>query len=303
MHPLPDDPVDPTHAVRQVRRFNQTVTEGVGALDEHFLGRARPLGEARLLWEIGADGVEIRALRGRLGLDSGYVSRVLRALEREGLVRVRVSRDDGRVRRAQLTRAGLKERAELDRRAEARAASILAPLSDRQRATLVAAMSDVERLLQASMVRIAVEDPTTADAQWCINQYFAELAVRFDAGFDPSRTIPADAHELTPPAGALMMARLRTQPIGCGALKLHRDAAAELKRMWIAPSARGLGLGRRLLAALEQHARDHGARIVHLETNRNLTEAIALYRQSGYVEVDRFNDEPYAHHWFEKRLS
>src|SRR5262249_23943403 len=234
-------------------------------------GRGRASGEAGLLGEIGADGIEIGALRARLGLDSGYVSRMLRALEREGLVRVGVSRDDGRVRRARLTRAGLKERAELDRRADALAASILEPLSARQRAALMTAMSDVERLLEASMVRIAIEDPTTADAAWCINQYFDELTRRFDAGFDPARTIPADAHELAPPSGALVVARLRSRPVGCGAIKLHRDAPAELKRMWIAPSARGLGLGRRLLAALERHAREHGARIVHLETNRNVT--------------------------------
>ena len=72
--------------------------------------------------------------------------------------------------------------------------------------------------------------------------------------------------------------------------------------MWVAPTARGLGLGRRLLVELERAAADHGVRTLRLETNQNLTEAIALYRSAGYVEVERFNDEPYAHHWFEKRL-
>ena len=100
----------------------------------------------------------------------------------------------------------------------------------------------------------------------------------------------------------LIFAWLRDRPIGCGALKFHGDAPAELKRMWIAPAARGLGLGARLLAELEQHAREAGVRIVRLETNRVLREAIALYRRAGYVEVERFNEERYAHHWFEKRL-
>jgi GNAT superfamily N-acetyltransferase len=104
------------------------------------------------------------------------------------------------------------------------------------------------------------------------------------------------------PSGLLLIARLRREPVGCGALKLHGDAPAELKRMWVAPPARGLGLGRRLLRALEQHAGQAGATVLHLETNRHLTEAIALYRSAGYREVDAFNDEPYAHHWFEKRL-
>lgn len=159
-----------------------------------------------------------------------------------------------------------------------------------------------ERLLQASMVRFDVEAPTTPDARWCFEQYFAELNARFDAGFDPALSISADAHELTPPAGALLVARLRGRPVGCGAVKLHAHAPAELKRMWIAPAARGLTLGRRLLQELEAYAREAGVTTLRLETNRALTAAIALYRRSGYVEVDAFNDEPYAHHWFEKRL-
>jgi len=163
-------------------------------------------------------------------------------------------------------------------------------------------MTDVERLLRASQVKIAVEDPTTAGARWCIEQYFAELGQRFEAGFDPALSLSADAHELTPPAGALLVARLRGQPVGCGALKFHPGAPAELKRMWISPDARGLGLGRRLLHELEQHAREAGVTVLRLETNRTLQEAIALYRSSGFQEVPPFNDEPYAHHWFEKHL-
>jgi GNAT superfamily N-acetyltransferase len=99
-----------------------------------------------------------------------------------------------------------------------------------------------------------------------------------------------------------VIAHLNGQPVGCGALKFHGKAPAELKRMWLAKSVRGLGLGARLLNELEQRARNAGVRVVRLETNRALTEAIALYRRSGYVEVDRFNDEPYANHWFEKTL-
>lgn len=293
--------MDPV-AVQQVRSFNRIVAQGIGALDDHFLGRARPLGEARLLWEIGPDGAEVRELRGRLGLDSGYVSRVLRSLERQGLVVVRASTDDGRVRRAQLTRKGRRERAELDRRSDDVAVRILEPLSASQRTTLVEAMTRVEQLLQACMVRFAIEDPTTPDAQWCLEQYFAEIDTRFDAGFDPALSTLPDARELTPPVGLLLVARLRNRPIGCGALKFHGDAPPDIKRMWIAPEARGIGLGRRLLRELEQHARDAGASVVRLETNRSLREAIALYRRSGYVEVDAFNDERYAHHWFEKRL-
>jgi ribosomal protein S18 acetylase RimI-like enzyme len=92
------------------------------------------------------------------------------------------------------------------------------------------------------------------------------------------------------------------EPVGCGALKFHDDGRAELKRMWVAPTARGLGLGRRLLAELEAHAAANRVRVLRLETNRALDEAIGLYRAAGYREVPAFNDEPYAHHWFEKTL-
>jgi GNAT superfamily N-acetyltransferase len=151
-------------------------------------------------------------------------------------------------------------------------------------------------------VEFAIEPPTTAAARFCLQEYFAELDARFDVGFDPARSISADVDELVEPRGLLVLARLRTEPIGCGALKLHGRDPVEIKRMWVAPRTRGLGVGRRLLDRLEDAAAESGAEAVRLETNRMLREAIALYRSSGYVEVPAFNDEPFAHHWFEKRL-
>ena len=156
-------------------------------------------------------------------------------------------------------------------------------------------------IAQAS-VAIAPADPSDPQAKQCMRAYFSELDRRFEVGFDPSKSISADDDELRPPAGLLVLVRLGERPVGCGALKFHADEAAELKRMWVAESARGLGIGRRLLSELERHAAAEGARTVRLETNGSLTEAIALYRSAGYVEVPAFNDEPYAHHWFEKQL-
>ncbi|HEY2601724.1 MAG TPA: MarR family winged helix-turn-helix transcriptional regulator [Thermoleophilaceae bacterium] len=291
------------NAVAQVRKFNRVVSQRVGALDDHFLARGRPLGEARLLWEIGPDGVDVRSLRARLGLDSGYLSRLLRSLERDGLVTVQPGAADKRVGSARLTRAGSRERKLLDRRSDELAESFLAPLSGSQRERLVTAMGDVERLLMIGMVQIAPRDPADPLAQHCLREYVVELDRRFDAGFDPARSISADAPELRPPAGLLLVASLLSEPVACGALKFHGGEPTEIKRMWVAESARGLGLGRRLLAELEAHAAARAeSRVVRLETNGTLGEAIALYRSAGYEEVDAFNDEPYAHHWFEKRL-
>jgi DNA-binding MarR family transcriptional regulator/GNAT superfamily N-acetyltransferase len=289
-------------AVTRVRSFNRTVAERIGALTDEFLGRHRPMGNSRTLWEIGPEGVEMRTLRARLGLDSGYASRVLQSLQRERLITITPSSEDGRVRLVKLTAAGQAERAELDRRADGVAWSLLEPLNDRQREEVVTAATQLERLLRASMVTIEAEDPSTPDARWCIQQYFDELNKRFDAGFDPARSISATEHELVPPAGLLVIARLRGRAIGCGALKFHRRAPTELKRMWVSPDSRGLGVGRRLVIDLERRAREAGASVVRLETNRSLKEAIQLYRSSGYREVKSFNDEPYADHWFEKRL-
>ena len=149
----------------------------------------------------------------------------------------------------------------------------------------------------------AVEDAASPDAQWCLAQYFAELASRFEQGFDPARSLPADAASMTPPNGAFVVARREGRAVGCGAFKMQPDRRAYLKRMWISRDARGLGLGRRMLSELERVALEMGAEVTQLETNRTLVEAIALYRASGYTEVAPFNDEPYAHHWFEKRLT
>jgi DNA-binding MarR family transcriptional regulator len=292
-----------TAAVRTVRSFNRIVAERVGALDEKYLGTGRSLGQARMLWEIGFDGADVRDLRQRLGLDSGHASRLLRALERQGLVEMGKSPADGRVRRAHLTSAGKRERRELDRLSNELAKSMLEPLDDTQRERLQTAMREVERLLRASLIEIEVADPASEDVRYCVDQYFGELAERFEGGFERTQTLQIEPEELTPPKGLVLVARLRGRPVGCGSLLFDGRKPAYVKRMWIASDVRGAGLGRRLLLELERHATRVGnVKVVQLETNRALTEAIALYRATGYREVAPFNDETYAHHWFEKRL-
>jgi DNA-binding MarR family transcriptional regulator/GNAT superfamily N-acetyltransferase len=287
----------------QVRRFNRTVTQRVGALSDDFLSTTRPLGVSRLLWEIGTEGGEVVALRSRLGVDSGQMSRMLRALEADGLVTVTASKSDGRVRVARLTERGFTERALLDERSDELAASILQPLNERQREDLVGAMRTVERLIATSLFDIRQLDPEEPDAQRCLRAYVAELNRRApERGFDPSKGSTAKPHEVRPPRGAFVVAYLSGEPVGCGAVKHHPGDVTDIKRMWIAESARGLGLGRRLLEHLEGLAREHGSTEVRLETGDVLGEAIALYRSAGYREVEPFNDEPFADRWFRKPL-
>jgi DNA-binding MarR family transcriptional regulator len=278
--------------VQQVRSFNRTVTERVGALMDSYLDLGRPLGANRVLWEI--DGAtDVRELRARLNLDSGYLSRLLRTLEAEGLVTVEAGAGDRRRRTVTLTPAGRAERVRLDERSDDLARSLLAPLSERHARRLVDAMATVERLLTAGIVALAPEDPAGEAARHCLGRYFAEIDERFEEGFSEDVALPVDF-------GVFVVARLRGEPIGCGALKTA--SPPEIKRMWVAPEARGLGVGRRILAELERHAREQGATAIRLETNRALAEAQQLYRSAGYEQVAPFNDEPYADFWFEKPL-
>src|SRR3954454_22540332 len=291
------------HDVPTVRRFNRTVTHRVSALSDQFLSLDRPLAVARLLWEIGAEGGEVVMLRARLGVDAGQMSRMLRPLKADGLVTVTPTDADGRIRVARLTAKGLAERALLDERSDALAASILAPLAPDEQAQLVGAMRTVERLVTASLVELRQVDPDSPDAQRCLRAYVAELNRRApDRGFDPRRGATAEPHEVRPPNGAFVVVSLRGEAVGCGAVKHHPGAVTDVKRMWLAESARGLGLGRRLLERLEGLAWEHGSTEAHIETSDVLPEALALYRSAGYVEVAPFNDEPFADRWFSKPL-
>ena len=289
--------------IARVRSFNRLVSQRIGALDDSYLARGRPLGEARVIFEAGLAGtLDLRRLREKLGLDSGYLSRLVRSLEAQGVAEVAKSAEDGRVRELTLTEKGRAEFEAYDNASDRLAEAILAPLDVRHRERLVAAMSEVERLMRASAVVIAQEPAASADAQHCLSEYRAELTSRFDGGFDPSNGNNLTVEEMTPPAGYLLLARLDGQPVGCGALKRLGPSEGEVKRVWTAPEARGLGVASRLMDSLEQLARDVGFGMVKLDTNRTLVEAQAMYRKRGYREIGRYNDNPYAHYWFEKAL-
>jgi DNA-binding MarR family transcriptional regulator/GNAT superfamily N-acetyltransferase len=288
--------------LQSVRRFNRLVTQRVGALEVDYLRRGRPLAEARLIFEISADGADVRALRSRLGLDSGYLSRLLQSLKAQGLIAVTKGDVDGRRRNVSLTRKGSAERAAYDRLSDNLAESMLDPLDASDQNRLVAAMGEVGRLIRAASVKVTAESADGADARLCLDAYFRELAARFESGFDAGADDSAHVEDMAPPTGLFVIARLDGDAVGCGGFKRVDKATGEIKRVWTAPSARGIGVARRMLRTLEAAAREKGLKTLRLDTNRALTEAHALYRSEGYREVARFSDNPYAHHWFEKRL-
>ena len=288
--------------VATLRRFNRSFTQRIGVLDDSFLGCGRPLGPSRLLYEIGVDGVGVHELRTRLGLDSGYVSRLLRQLESEGLVTVASDPDDGRRRTARLTDNGLLERAVLDGRSEELARRIVAPLSAPHQAELSAALDKADRLLRAATTTFDVVDPASGQAVWAMSQYFEELDRRFPTGFDAGDSLVVDAPSMRAPGGTFVVANSDGDAVACGGVKSVDGATAEIKRMWVHPEMRGVGIGRRMLERLERGAEELGYARLVLDTNPTLLEAIAMYERAGYVAIERYNDNPYAGHWFTKAL-
>jgi GNAT superfamily N-acetyltransferase len=146
------------------------------------------------------------------------------------------------------------------------------------------------------MVSIEPEDAGSPDARWCLGHYYAELDERFEEGFEAPREPAADIL-------VCLVARVQGQPAGCAILRALDPRAGEIVRMWVDRPHRGLGIAGRMLAALEDEARTRGFERVRLDTNRSLDEAKAMYAAAGYVEIGRYNDNPYANHWFEKRLT
>ncbi len=287
--------------IQRIRRFNRAVTVEVGALDASYLGRGRPLGVARVLCAVTRDGIEVTAIRDLLQLDKGLLSRVLKGLEEEGLVTLAPDPEDGRRRIARLTPQGEAEVARYDALSDGRAERLLKahPRSD----ALLAAMDLVASALGQHRIEVIPADPRSEDAIYCLGEYYAELGRRFAQGFDVNLSRDPDAADMVPPRGGFFIAMSDGLPIGCVALKGWGEDVAEIKRLWIAPSARGLKLSHRLMAAAEDAARDLGIRILRLDTNSALPEAIALYRRTGWTEIPRYNDDPYPDVFFEKTVA
>ena len=293
------DPVSAEH-VAEFRRFNRYFTRRIGVLDDHYLGQDRPLGEARLLFEIG-DGLSLRELRSRLGLDAGYLSRMAKALEAQGMVRISVHRDDSRLRMIEPTPAGRTEVEEQNRRADALASGLLDQLTSAQRTRLTEAMDTAQRLLRLAGITVARVDGAHPDARACLDAYAADIDARFPEGFDKSDLVRPG--EVSGHAGAFFVAYEEDRPVGCGALRRLEPRVGELRHVWVHPGARRLGLARRLLTALEGEATERGLDVVRLDTHATLTEAQAMYRACGYREIPAYVDHVYGDHWFEKRLS
>ncbi len=153
-----------------------------------------------------------------------------------------------------------------------------------------------------STLAIAPTDPETPDARACLAAYAALLAEKIPGITDAHVPVPdPEADHYRPPQGVFLLARADGPPLACVSLKRIDSATGEVKRLWVAPAARGQGLARRMMTAIEDQARTLGFTRLRLDTNENLPEAIALYRKTGWAEVAPFTSFP-ATHWFAKDL-
>ncbi|MDX6278927.1 MAG: hypothetical protein QOJ72_3055 [Nocardioidaceae bacterium] len=288
-------------AVATLRRFNRSWSQRVGVLDESFLGSGRPLGPSRLLFELRSGGSSVRELRERMDLDSGYLSRLLRQLESEGLIAVTPDPSDARRRIATLTSQGVAAQQELDDRSDAIAHRLVDALSERQRVRLAECLDQADRLVRAATVSLDLVDPGSAAARTAVTAYFRELDETFEGGFDAAAG-NGDEQTLGGDTGRFLVAISGGVVVGCGGLQTLEPGVGEIKRMWVHRDWRGLGLAGRLLRRLERESSALGHQVVRLDTNSSLADAIAMYRAAGYVEIPRYNDNPYPDHWFEKSL-
>ncbi|OYU40880.1 MAG: PadR family transcriptional regulator [Pseudorhodobacter sp. PARRP1] len=287
--------------IARLRRFNRAVTREVGALDHSYLGRGRPLGAARVLQLITPQGTDIAEIRARLALDSGLLSRLLRSLEAESLIQLVSDPADRRRRTAHLTGAGEAEMRAYNAIGYARAAETLARAKGREQA-LIDAMDLIATTLLQDQIAIRDAGPSDPASLACLQSYYDLLAEKITGITPDMLALPlSDPEKYRAPHGAFLVAWSDDLPVGTVSLRPLDGTTAEVKRLWVHTSARGQGLARRLMHAIETRARSLGYTALKLDTNAALTEAIALYHRDGWHDIPAYTQFP-ATHWLGKTL-
>jgi DNA-binding MarR family transcriptional regulator/GNAT superfamily N-acetyltransferase len=269
-----------------LRAFNRFYTQHIGVLNDRYLGQDRPLAEARLLFEIGPRGTTVRELRQRLGLDSGYLSRLLRSLQSAGLIETAADLADGRARTARPTPMGRAELAEMNRRADADTSRVLEGLEPSERQELLGALATIERLLRRSSL---AADVTIRPA--LANDADAVAAVLAQVFADQRTQFTAEAYDASTPPAAVIAERISTDPVWVAEQQArivgtvsaaHRSPALWIRSLAVMPQARGARLGTRLLTEAQRYALDHGFDRMELDTTPFQTSAAMLYERFGF---------------------
>jgi DNA-binding MarR family transcriptional regulator/GNAT superfamily N-acetyltransferase len=289
----------PDVRIDTIRRFNRFYTRRIGVLHEGLLDSPFTLTESRLLWELAhADGLTATDLAGTLELDTGYLSRLLSGLKERGLIKSTRSTDDARHQHLALTAAGQRAFAPLDTRSRTDVGALLATLGEPQQQQLLASMTTIERLLGEPALRAVpytLRPHRAGDIGWVVSRHgalytgeygwdlrfealVARIAADFIDRFDAQREACWIAERDGAPLGSIFLVQARDE-----ATQAPIDGTAQLRMLLIEPSARGLGLGKRLVDECTRFARQAGYRKIMLWTNANLFAARGIYAKAGYV--------------------
>ncbi len=300
---LPAPPAD--SRVDVVRRFNRFYTRRIGALRAGLLDSPFSLAEARVLYELAhRDRPAAAGLAKDLGLDAGYLSRLLRGLERRRLIRRERSESDGRQSLLSLTADGKRTFGTLDTRSAAEVRAMLGNLSEAGQRRLVEAMLDVERLLGARSepkVPYLLRPHRPGDMGWVVHRHGALYSQEYgwDERFEAlvATIVAKFIDNLDPKRERCWIAERDGEIVGSVFLVSKSPTVAQLRMLYVEPKARGLGIGKRLTDECERFAREKGYRKIVLWTNSILHAARHIYEAAGYRLVA---EEP--HHSFGQRL-
>jgi len=303
------DAIPVPERIETIREFNRFYTRRIGVLHEGLLNTRFTLTESRLLWELAhRDDLTATQLARELELDPGYLSRLLRSFKERGLIKSKRSADDARNQHLNLSAAGRRAFAPLDERSRADVGALLAHLAETQQQQLLEAMARIEQLLGEPNARkppYLLRPHRAGDIGWVVSRHgalyareyawttqfealVARIAADFIDRFEPQREACWIAERDSTNVGSVFLVQARDEtshePI---------DGTAQLRLLLVEPSARGLGIGERLVTECEHFARQAGYRKIMLWTNANLSAARNIYRKAGYQMV-----HSEAHHSF-----
>jgi DNA-binding MarR family transcriptional regulator/GNAT superfamily N-acetyltransferase len=288
--------------VSAMREFNRFYTARLGLLHRRHLDGEFSLTEARILYEIGSNpGLTASSLRNTLGLDAGYISRLLALLTKRKLVRQTASRADGREKLLTLSTTGEKKVAALNEQSALQIQRLLETLSAADRDTVIASLAKVGSILsqdQRPAVQIVRLAEANDDALRLLREYYEAVDVVQRDSPEAIQKIIDDA------SSGMWLAYLKDEAVGCVVLRKLASIpfAGECKRLYVQPQARGHRIANALLDAQEGYARSQGMQWIYLDSYDDLKVAIALYQKRGYVPCERYNDNPQATVFLRKQI-
>ncbi|SEO21437.1 transcriptional regulator, MarR family with acetyltransferase activity [Duganella sp. CF517] len=283
-----------------VRQFNRFYTVHLGLLRGRYLDTDYSLSESRMMYELSqSPGCTANHLRTKLGLDAGYMSRMVRSLTERGLIEGVRSARDKRATLLSLTANGQAVIADINHRVSSETVRMLDQLGETQRAELLAAMSKVREILSPPSTHLVRATAAQLnDARHLLYEYFDVIGVVLRDDDDAIRAFLDDD------SSAMWIAYVDGAAAGCVAMRPLPDiaGAVECKRLYVADRYRRRGLSQALMRALEEHAARAGHTSVYLDTKDDLRAAIGLYDRLGYERCERYNDNPQATIFMRKRL-